>query len=355
MTKTAAPTLDGVLASINKDYGPGATMQLSARPLEIPVISTGSVGLDQALGIGGFPRGRITEIFGPQSAGKTTAAIHAIANAQRAGGVAAFVDAENALSPSWVNSCGGDASSLIVAQPGSGEEGLDIAERLIRSQLVDVVVVDSVAALVPQAEIDATMGDSTGMALLARMMGQGMRKINSALTGNQRTVVIFINQLREKPGVAFGSPEYQPGGKALPFYASVRLDVRAIERLKDPTGNPYGNRLRVKVVKNKCAPPFLQAEFELWFGTGINHQGELIELGNKYGIVLKNGNFYGFNGATLGNGMRNACAYLWEHTEVADQIEGALRAAMGSPGEHQSIVPMPQVQLPETGLVPAEV
>jgi recombination protein RecA len=323
-------TLDGVLGAINKTYGPGATMLLSGKPMEMPIIPSGSIGLDAALGIGGLPRGRIVEVYGQPSAGKTTAVLHAVANAQRAGGVAAFIDAENALTPSLVSACGGSPGSLILSQPSCGEEGLEIAYMLTASGQLDIVVVDSVAALVPRAEIEGSLEDSKGMALQARMMAQGLRKINSALAGNDRTCVVFINQLRERPGVLFGSPEYTPGGKALPFYAAVRLDVRAVERLKTATDVPYGNKLKVKVVKNKCAPPFHEATFDVWFGRGINHQGELIELGAAYGLVLKTGAFYNYNGQSLGQGVRNACSYLWEHPDIQQQIESALHVAMAT-------------------------
>jgi recombination protein RecA len=292
----------------------------------VAVIPTGSIALDVALGIGGLPRGRIIEIYGPESSGKTTLTLHAIANTQAAGGIAAFIDAEHALDPEYAKKLGVDIDQLLVSQPDTGEQALEIADMLVRSGSVDLVVIDSVAALVPRAEIEGDMGD-THVGLQARLMSQALRKLTGGL--NQTgTTMIFINQLREKIGVFFGSPETTSGGKALKFYASVRLDIRRIETLKEGT-DAVGNRTRVKVVKNKMAPPFKQAEFDILYGTGISREGSLIDFGVEHEIVKKSGAWYTYEGDQLGQGKENARKYLIEHANLADEIERKILAALG--------------------------
>jgi len=312
--------LDAAIAQIERQFGKGAVMRLGQEgraPIE--VIPSGSIALDVALGIGGLPRGRVVEIYGPESSGKTTIALHAVANAQRAGGVAGFIDAEHALDPEY-------ARKLLVSQPDSGEQALEIADMLIRSGALDVVVVDSVAALVPRAEIDGEMGDSH-VGLQARLMSQALRKLTGAISAS-KTTAIFINQLREKVGVMFGSPETTTGGKALKFYASIRLDVRRIETLKDGQ-DAVGNRVRVKVVKNKLAPPFRQAEFDILFGEGISREGNLIDLGVEHGIVRKAGAWYTYEGDQLGQGKENARKFLKDNPELADELEKKIKEKLG--------------------------
>ena len=286
------------------------------------VIPTGSISLDIALGIGGLPRGRVVEIYGPESSGKTTVALHAIANAQRAGGIAAFIDAEHALDPEYAQKLGVDIDALLVSQPDTGEQALEIADMLVRSGALSILVIDSVAALVPRAEIEGEMGDSH-MGLQARLMSQALRKMTSALA-NSNTTAIFINQLREKIGVMFGSPETTTGGKALKFYSSVRLDVRRIETLKDGT-DAVGNRTRVKVVKNKMAPPFKQAEFDIIFGEGISREGSLIDMGVDNDIVKKSGSWFTYEGDQLGQGKENARAFLKDNPDLANEIERKIK------------------------------
>ena len=298
----------------------------SAERPPVPVIPTGSIALDVALGIGGLPRGRIIEIYGPESSGKTTLTLHAIANAQANGGIAAFIDAEHALDSEYAKALGVDIDQLLVSQPDTGEQALEIADMLVRSGSVDLVVIDSVAALVPRAEIEGDMGD-THVGLQARLMSQALRKLTGGL--NQTgTTMIFINQLREKIGVFFGSPETTSGGKALKFYASVRLDIRRIETLKEGT-DAVGNRTRVKVVKNKMAPPFKQAEFDILYGTGISREGSLIDFGVEHDIVKKSGAWYTYDGDQLGHGKENARKYLIERPEMANEIERKILAALG--------------------------
>jgi recombination protein RecA len=292
----------------------------------VEVIPTGSIALDVALGIGGLPRGRIIEVYGPESSGKTTVALHAIANAQRNGGIAAFIDAEHALDPEYAKALGVDTDALLVSQPDTGEQALEIADMLIRSGSIDVIVIDSVAALVPRAEIEGEMGDSH-VGLQARLMSQALRKLTGALN-NTGTTMIFINQLREKIGVFFGSPETTAGGKALKFYASVRLDIRRIETLKDGV-DAVGNRTRVKVVKNKMAAPFKQAEFDIIYGVGISREGSLIDFGVEQEIVKKSGAWYTYEGEQLGQGKENARKYLIENGAVADEIEKKIKAKLG--------------------------
>ncbi|MDT7711941.1 MAG: recombination protein RecA, partial [Pseudonocardiales bacterium] len=292
----------------------------------VEVIPTGSIALDVALGIGGLPRGRVVEVYGPESSGKTTIALHAVANAQRSGGIAAFIDAEHALDPDYAKALGVDTDALLVSQPDTGEQALEITDMLIRSGALDVVVIDSVAALVPRAEIEGEMGDAH-VGLQARLMSQALRKITGALS-NSGTTAIFINQLREKVGVFFGSPETTTGGKALKFYASVRLDIRRIETLKDGS-DAVGNRTRVKVVKNKCAPPFKQAEFDILYGHGISKEGSLIDLGVEQGIVRKAGAWYTYDGDQLGQGKENARTFLADNPDVAAEIEKRIKDKLG--------------------------
>ncbi|GAA2233895.1 recombinase RecA [Rarobacter faecitabidus] len=319
--------LEAALAQIDRNFGKGSVMRLGAEDrVPIEVIPTGSIALDVALGIGGLPRGRIIEVYGPESSGKTTVALHAVANAQRAGGVAAFIDAEHALDPEYAGKLGVDTDALLVSQPDTGEQALEIADMLIRSGAIDIIVIDSVAALVPKAEIEGEMGDSH-VGLQARLMSQALRKLTGALSGSG-TTAIFINQLREKIGVFFGSPETTTGGKALKFYASVRLDIRRIETLKEGT-NPVGNRTRVKVVKNKMAPPFKQAEFDILYGVGISREGSLIDLGVEQGIVRKSGSWFTYEGDQLGQGKENVRNFLRDNPDLADEIEQKIKSKLG--------------------------
>src|SRR6201991_566767 len=319
--------LDLALAQIDKQFGKGSVMRLGERPvIQTAVIPTGSIALDVALGIGGLPRGRVVEVFGPESSGKTTVALHAVANAQRAGGIAAFIDAEHALDPEYARALGVDTDALLVSQPDTGEQALEIADMLIRSGALDIIVIDSVAALVPRAEIEGEMGDSH-VGLQARLMSQALRKITGALN-NTGTTAIFINQLREKIGVMFGSPETTTGGRALKFYASVRLDVRRMESLKDGT-DVVGNRTRVKVVKNKVAPPFKQAEFDIVYGVGISREGSLIDVGVEQGLVKKSGAWYTYEGDQLGQGKENARKFLKENPDVASEVEKKIKEKLG--------------------------
>jgi recombination protein RecA len=320
-------SLDAVMAQIEKQHGKGAVMRLGddTRP-PIDVIPTGSIALDVALGIGGLPRGRVVEIYGPESSGKTTVALHAVANAQKAGGIAAFIDAEHALDPSYAAKLGVDTDALLVSQPDTGEQALEIADMLIRSGAIDIIVVDSVAALVPRAEIEGEMGDSH-VGLQARLMSQALRKLTGTISSTG-TTAIFINQLREKIGVMFGSPETTTGGKALKFYASVRLDVRRIETLKDGT-DAVGNRTRVKVVKNKVSPPFKQAEFDIIYGQGISREGGLIDMGVEHGFVRKAGAWYTYDGDQLGQGKENARSFLRDNPDLADELEKKIKEKLG--------------------------
>jgi recombination protein RecA len=319
--------LDAALAQIDRQFGKGSVMRLGddvRAPIE--VIPTGSIALDVALGIGGLPRGRVVEIYGPESSGKTTVALHAIANAQKAGGIAAFIDAEHALDPGYAQNLGVDTDALLVSQPDTGEQALEIADMLIRSGALDIIVIDSVAALVPRAEIEGEMGDSH-VGLQARLMSQALRKLTGALS-QSKTTCIFINQLREKVGVMFGSPETTSGGKALKFYASIRLDVRRIETLKDGQ-EAVGNRVRVKVVKNKMSPPFRQAEVDLLFGHGISREGGLIDVGVEQGFVRKSGAWYTYEGDQLGQGKENARAFLRDNPDLGDELEKKIKEKLG--------------------------
>lgn len=319
--------LEAALGQIDRQFGKGSIMRLGDdnRP-KVAVIPTGSTALDVALGIGGFPRGRVVEVYGPESSGKTTIALHAVASAQRAGGIAAFIDAEHALDPEYAKKLGVNTDELLVSQPDTGEQALEIADMLIRSGAIDIIVVDSVAALTPKAEIQGEMGDSH-VGLQARLMSQALRKITGALSSTG-TTAIFINQLREKIGVMFGSPETTTGGKALKFYASVRLDIRRIETLKEGT-EPVGNRTRVKVVKNKMAPPFKQAEFDILYGVGISREGGLIDMGVEHGFVRKSGSWYTYEGDQLGQGKENARKFLRDNPELANEIEKRIKEKLG--------------------------
>jgi recombination protein RecA len=319
--------LDTALAQIERQFGKGSVMRLgddSRAPVE--VIPTGAISLDLALGIGGLPRGRIVEIYGPESSGKTTVALHAVASAQAMGGIAAFIDAEHALDPEYARKLGVDTDALLVSQPDTGEQALEITDMLVRSGAIDIIVIDSVAALVPRAEIEGEMGDSH-VGLQARLMSQALRKMTGALS-QTNTTCIFINQLREKIGVFFGSPETTTGGKALKFYASIRLDVRRIETLKDGT-DAVGNRTRVKVVKNKMAPPFKQAEFDILYGHGVSREGSLLDLGVEHGLVRKSGAWYTYEGDQLGQGKENSRNFLLDNPDLANEIEKKIKEKLG--------------------------
>jgi recombination protein RecA len=315
--------LDAALAQIDRAFGKGSAMKLGSREaMQIETISTGSLGLDIALGVGGLPRGRIIEIYGPESSGKTTLALHAVAEAQRVGGTAAFVDAEHALDPVYARKLGVDVDELIVSQPDTGEQALEIADTLVRSNAIDVLVIDSVAALVPRAEIEGEMGDSH-VGLQARLMSQALRKLTGSIS-KSKCLVIFINQVRMKIGVMYGNPETTTGGNALKFYASVRLDIRRTGQIKD-RDDIIGNTTRVKVVKNKVAPPFKQVEFDIMYGEGISKMGEILDLGVKAGIIEKSGAWFSYDSIRIGQGRENAKVYLKENPEVAGRIERAIR------------------------------
>lgn len=316
------PSLDAALEQIQKQFGAGAVMRLGEAPVrEVPAIPSGSLGLDLAIGAGGYPRGRIVEIYGPESSGKTTLALHAVASAQRAGGVAAVIDAEHALDPGYARKLGVDLDGLLVSQPDSGEQALEICELLIKSNAVDLVVVDSVAALTPKAELEGSMGD-THVGLQARLMSQALRKL-TAVVNRSNTIIIFINQIRMQIGVSFGNPETTPGGRALKFYASLRLDIRRIETLKGAEG-ARGNRVRVKVVKNKVAPPFRQTEFDIIFNRGIYREGELVDLGLLAKIVSASGSWLSLGDVRLGQGREKAAEFLAANPEVADEIRSGI-------------------------------
>ena len=326
MNEEKLKALDAVLAQIEKAYGKGAIMKLGqdAGNTDIEVIPTGCLSLDLALGVGGLPRGRMVEIYGPESSGKTTVALHAVAEAQKMGGIAAFVDAEHALDPVYAKKLGVNLDELYVSQPDTGEQALDIVDALVRSSAVDIIVVDSVAALTPKAEIEGDMGDSH-VGLQARLMSQALRKL-TAIVNKSKTCVVFINQLREKVGVMFGNPEVTPGGKALKFYASVRIDVRKTDILKDTEG-AAGNRTRAKVVKNKLAPPFRQAEFDIMYGEGVSQEGCLIDLGVQYDVIKKSGAWFSYNDQKVANGREKMRQFLKDNPELAAEIEEKIRAA----------------------------
>ena len=320
--------LDAALANIEKQFGKGTVMKLgdSAANMNVEAVPTGSLSLDLALGIGGVPKGRIIEIYGPESSGKTTVALHIVAEVQRSGGIAGFIDAEHALDPVYASNIGVDIDNLYISQPDCGEQALEITETMVRSGAVDVIIVDSVAALVPKAEIDGEMGDSH-VGLQARLMSQALRKL-TAVISKSNCVVIFINQLREKVGVMFGNPETTTGGRALKFYSSVRLDVRRIETLKQ-SGEVIGNRTRVKVVKNKVAPPFREAEFDIMFGKGISKTGDILDLAVKENIIVKSGAWFSYNGEKIGQGRENSKIYLQDNPEIAKEVEEKVRASAG--------------------------
>src|SRR6187549_2555950 len=337
--------LDVALGQIERQFGKGSVMRMSDQAqVAVGAVSTGSLSLDIALGIGGLPRGRVVEIFGPESSGKTTLIYHVIAEAQKTGGICAFIDAEHAMDPAYAKRIGVDVDELLVSQPDHGEQALEIADLLIRSGAVDVVAIDSVAALTPKAELEGAMGDQT-VGLQARMMSQAMRKLAGNLN-RANTLCIFTNQIREKVGVMFGSPETQPGGRALKFYSSQRLDIRRIETLKEGT-EAVGNRVRVKVVKNKVAPPFRQAEFDIEFGTGISTAGCLIDLGIEHNVVTKSGSFFSYGDERLGQGRNNAKAFLDEHPEVAKEIEAKIYEALAI--DRDLVAP---IERDEDGVVP---
>ena len=320
--------LDAALGQIEKQYGKGAVMKLgdSAANMNVETIPTGSLSLDIALGLGGVPKGRIIEVYGPESSGKTTVALHMVAEVQKRGGIAGFIDAEHALDPAYAKNIGVDIENLDISQPDNGEQALEITETMVRSGAVDIIIVDSVAALVPKAEIDGDMGDSH-VGLQARLMSQALRKLTAAIS-KSNCIVIFINQLREKVGVMFGNPETTTGGRALKFYSSIRLDVRRIEALKQG-GEMVGNRTRIKVVKNKVAPPFREAEVDIMFGKGISKEGDVLDLAASVGIVQKSGAWFAYGGDKIGQGRENAKAYLREHPEIMDEIEHKVRVAYG--------------------------
>ena len=320
--------LDAALGQIEKQYGKGAVMKLgdSAANMNVETIPTGSLSLDIALGLGGVPKGRIIEVYGPESSGKTTVALHMVAEVQKRGGIAGFIDAEHALDPAYAKNIGVDIENLYISQPDNGEQALEITETMVRSGAVDIIIVDSVAALVPKAEIDGDMGDSH-VGLQARLMSQALRKLTAAIS-KSNCIVIFINQLREKVGVMFGNPETTTGGRALKFYSSIRLDVRRIEALKQG-GEMVGNRTRIKVVKNKVAPPFREAEYDIMFGKGISKEGDVLDLAASVGIVQKSGAWFAYGGDKIGQGRENAKAYLREHPEIMDEIEHKVRVAYG--------------------------
>ncbi|MDD3338951.1 MAG: recombinase RecA [Lachnospiraceae bacterium] len=320
--------LDAALGQIEKQYGKGAVMKLgdSGINMNVETIPTGSLSLDLALGLGGIPKGRIIEVYGPESSGKTTVALHMVAEVQKRGGIAGFIDAEHALDPAYAANIGVDIDNLYISQPDSGEQALEITETMVRSGAVDIVVVDSVAALVPKAEIDGDMGDSH-MGLQARLMSQALRKLTSIVSKSD-CIVIFINQLREKIGVMFGNPETTTGGRALKFYASIRMDVRRIETLKQG-GEMVGNRTRIKVVKNKIAPPFKQAEFDIMFGKGISKVGDILDLATDIDVIQKSGAWFAYNGEKIGQGRENAKIYLQEHQEIMDEVDHKVREHYG--------------------------
>ena len=326
MDESKIKALDGVMAQIEKQYGKGAIMRLgqNAGDTNIEVLPTGCLSLDLAIGVGGLPRGRIIEIYGPESSGKTTVALHVIAEAQKAGGIAAFVDAEHALDPVYAKNLGVNLDELYVSQPDTGEQALDITASLVNSKAVDVIVVDSVAALTPKAEIEGDMGDSH-VGLQARLMSQALRKL-TAITNKSQTCIIFINQLREKVGVMFGNPEVTAGGKALKFYASVRIDVRKADALKDSEG-AYGNHTKAKIVKNKVAPPFKTAEFDIIYGKGISHGSCLVDLGLNYDVIQKSGSWFSYNGEKIAQGREKAVDFLENNPEIADEIKAKIMDA----------------------------
>ncbi len=346
--------LEAAIAKIEKDYGKGSIMKLgdSASTMNVETVPTGCLSLDLALGVGGVPKGRIIEIYGPESSGKTTVALHIVSEVQKHGGIAAFIDAEHALDPSYAENIGVDIDNLYISQPDNGEQALEITETMVRSGAVDIVIIDSVAALVPKAEIDGDMGDSH-VGLQARLMSQALRKL-TAVVSKSNCIVIFINQLREKVGVMFGNPETTTGGRALKFYSSIRLDVRRIESLKQ-AGEVIGNRTRVKVVKNKVAPPFREAEFDIMFGQGISREGDILDIACSQGIVNKSGAWFAYNGEKIGQGRENAKQYLKEHEDIRDEIEAKAREQILGSGEEPAEGEAKEDAAPEAGPQPGGV
>ncbi len=326
--------LENAISHIEKQYGKGSIMKLgeSAKTMNVDAVPTGCLSLDLALGIGGLPKGRVVEVYGPESSGKTTVALHVVAEVQKLGGIAGFIDAEHALDPVYAKHIGVDVDNLYISQPDCGEQALEITETMVRSGAVDIIIVDSVAALVPKAEIDGDMGDSH-VGLQARLMSQALRKLTSVIS-RSNCIVLFINQLREKVGVMFGNPETTTGGRALKFYSSVRLDVRKIESLKQ-AGEVIGNRTRIKVVKNKVAPPFREAEFDIMFGQGISREGDILDLAADSNVVNKSGAWYAYNGEKIGQGRENAKQYLREHPQIRDEIDSQVRAHFALDGQEQ--------------------
>lgn len=339
--------LDAAIAKLEKDFGKGTVMRLGDPSAQVAVetIPTGSLSLDLALGLGGVPKGRIVEIYGPESSGKTTVALHMVAEVQKRGGIAGFIDAEHALDPVYAKNIGVDIDNLYISQPDNGEQALEIAETMVRSGAIDIVVIDSVAALVPKAEIDGEMGDAH-VGLQARLMSQALRKL-TAVISKSNCVVIFINQLREKVGVMFGSPETTTGGRALKFYSSVRMDIRRIESLK-MNGEVVGNRTRVKVVKNKIAPPFKEAEFDIMFGKGISREGDILDLAANVDIIVKSGAWYSYNGAKIGQGRENAKTYLRDNPEIMEEVAAKVRAHYGLGGQVEEAAQNAEKTEPET-------
>ena len=347
--------LDAALSQIDRAFGKGSIMRLGQKEIdvEMPSISTGSLGLDMALGIGGLPRGRVVEIFGPESSGKTTLALHVIAEAQKAGGIAAFIDAEHALDPSYAQKLGVDVGELLISQPDTGEQALEISDTLVRSGAVDILVIDSVAALIPRAELEGEMGD-VHVGLQARLMSQALRKLAGSIS-KSKCMVVFINQLRMKIGVMYGSPEVTTGGNALKFYASVRLDIRRTGQIKDKD-EIVGNSVRVRVVKNKIAPPFKTAEFDIMYGRGISKTGELVDMGVKEGVVEKSGSWYSYNSERIGQGRENAKRFLAEQPDIAEAIEHTILKNAGLTGEapttnKETAAPEAAEVIPETAEV----
>jgi recombination protein RecA len=333
VSKERKKALEAAIGQIERQFGKGSIMSLGERgaKVKVPVIPTGSLALDLALGIGGLPRGRVVEIYGPEASGKTTLALQAVAECNRQGGMAAFVDAEHAMDPEYAGRIGVNVDSLLISQPDTGEQALEIAEALVRSGAIDVIVVDSVAALVPKAELEGEMGDSF-VGLQARLMSQALRKL-TGIVSKSNTTIIFINQLREKIGVMFGNPETTTGGRALKFYSSIRLDIRKIANLQDNKGEVIGGRVKVKVAKNKMAPPFRVAEFDILYGMGISKAGDLLDLGVEHKIVEKSGTWYGYGEMRLGQGRENARQYLVENPKLMDEIEAKIRAKLGIAAE----------------------
>lgn len=339
--------LESAIAQIEKQYGKGSVMKLgdTASRMSVEAVPTGSLSLDLALGVGGIPKGRIIEVYGPESSGKTTVALHMVAEVQKRGGIAGFIDAEHALDPAYARNIGVDIDELYISQPDCGEQALEITETMVRSGAVDIVIVDSVAALVPKAEIDGDMGDSH-VGLQARLMSQALRKLTSVIN-KSNCIVIFINQLREKIGVMFGNPETTTGGRALKFYASVRLDVRRIESLKQ-SGEMIGNHVRVKVVKNKVAPPFQEAEFDIMFGKGISREGDVLDLAAKHDIIIKSGAWYSYKGEKIGQGRENAKAYLADNPAVFEEVENLVRQKCATQEDGEENSPQEELNKKET-------